>query len=456
MKEGRRKQQLIGIALMLVSVVFYLIWYLHDGVVMTPDSESYIIMQTDREPGYCYYLWLLRTVFGEGKYLDVAVILQCVIAGWACAALTVSLKDRFRLNRWYACGILAVQYGLTLLNRFVAQRRYSYFNSIRTEGLAYSFYVFLILGLIGIIYDKSAKSICKSIFWAVVLTSIRKQMLVGFGLIFLCLLYAWWKDKGRGKAIRYAVVIVLAGLVCTRGIDCVYNYAFRGSFTAHTGDSSFILGNEIYVANETMAENISSDRNREIFLEILSRADKQEYNIRYAGSGWFGLEDHYSNSYDRIKFDVVMVVIREYQNETGVAQELRDSGYHEIAGELMREILVPCIPDLLKLFAVNVISGTITTVLKVHPLLNPIAVLLYILYIALFIWLVRKKSYRKPGCSVLPFAALVLTAIAATIVLTASTIYCQMRYMLYNTGLFYQAGLIMLAEACRVKNEKDF
>ncbi len=109
---------------------------------------------------------------------------------------------------------------------------------------------------------------------------------------------------------------------------------------------------------------------------------------------------------------------------------------------------MPCLPDLLRIFAVNVISGLITTVLKVHPVLNVVAMLLYLAYIGLFLWLVKKGSYHKADTSLL-FAALVMISLVATIVLTSATIYCQMRYMLYNTGLFYQAGLIMLYEALR-------
>ena len=155
-------------------------------------------------------------------------------------------------------------------------------------------------------------------------------------------------------------------------------------------------------------------------------------------------------SYDRIKFDIVMPVIRAYQDNISMAETDRGDSYNAIAGTIMKEILVPCIPDLLKIFAVNVISGFITTVLKVHPVLNVAALFLYLAYIALFIWLAGKGSYKKEHTSLL-FAALVMIALISTIVLTSATIYCQMRYMLYNTGLFYQAGLIMLYEALQKK-----
>ncbi len=450
MKNDRRKRQVEITVVVLVSVLFYLIWYWHDGVIITPDSDSYMTMQADREPGYCFYLWLMQVIFGNKRYLDAAAVLQCIIAGISTAVFTVSLKKRFRLNNIISFGVWGIQCGLTLLNRFVAQRGYSYFNSIRTEALAYSFYLFLILGLLAILYDRSRKGILTSLIWAVVLTTIRKQMLVSFGLIFLAVIYALWKDKGWKKAILYSAVVVLLGLGSTRLIDCTYNFAFRGVFTTHTGDSSFILGNELYVANVDMAKQIGTDTNRAIFLEILARCDADEYNIQYAGDGWYGLQDHYSMSYDRIKFDIVMPVIRAYQDNISMAETDRGDSYNAIAGTIMKEILVPCIPDLLKIFAVNVISGFITTVLKVHPVLNVAALFLYLAYIALFIWLAGKGSYKKEHTSLL-FAALVMIALISTIVLTSATIYCQMRYMLYNTGLFYQAGLIMLYEALQKK-----
>ena len=124
-------------------------------------------MTSDREPGYCSFLWILRVIFGTNIYLHVAVILQCLIAALAATALTYSLKKRFELNWLISIGILVIQYGITLLNRFVAQRRYSYFNSIETEGIAYSLWVFFFLALLGILYDKNKKSILTAAIWQI-------------------------------------------------------------------------------------------------------------------------------------------------------------------------------------------------------------------------------------------------------------------------------------------------
>jgi hypothetical protein len=421
---------------------------MHDGVIMTVDGPSYINMETNREPGYCSFLWILRNIFGEDSYLNVVVVIQCIVAGISAYVLTVRLKERFDLKWGWAICILLCQYGMTLLNRFVAQRRYSYSCGIQTEGLTFSLWIFFFVALIGVVYDKDNKSIIKCLFWSIILVSIRKHMLITFILLFLSLVYIWWKDKKWLKTVGLSLLVIIIGFCGTKLIDCTYNYAQRVVFAPHTGDSSFIFGTEVYLANEDMASYISSDVNRELFLKILEKADENRYNTQYReGDGWQQVEDHYTASYDRIKFDVVNVVIREYQDSLGIPDDEREENSNSILSEMMKELIVPCIPGLVRLFVCNVISGFIITVLKVHRYLNVAAFFLYVAYIAVLIWLIKNKTYKHEENSVVPLAILVLLAIVVNIGLTSATIYCQMRYMLYNTALFYQAGLLMLLES---------
>ena len=452
----RDKKKAVWVGVFIVSAVFYLLWYLQDGIILTEDAPSYINMTSDREPGYCSFLWILRVIFGTNIYLHVAVILQCLIAALTATALTYSLKKRFELNWLISIGILVIQYGITLLNRFVAQRRYSYFNSIETEGIAYSLWVFFFLALLGVLYNKNKKSILTAAIWAVVLISIRKQMLVTLPLIFLCILYVRFMDKRKWYLVlAEAILVVVLSYAGVVFVDCSYNLASRGVFEQHTGDSSFILGTEIYLADVGMADAMEDEQHKEIFLEIMRRADEMQYNLAYAGKGWHNIEDHYSLSYDRIKFDIVNVVIREYQEKNGIPQEQWEEYYHEVAGTLMKELLPESIPNLIKLFFCNVIHGMITTVLKVHPVLNWGALFLYVAYISVFIFLWQRQSYKMVSASALPFAAITLISILGTVGLTSITIYCQMRYMLYNTPLFYQAGLIMLVEGWKAFVNKN-
>lgn len=460
MKEvQKRREWTVGMILFLMSLLFYLFWYLFDGIIMTEDAPSYIQMQSDREPGYCLYLWLFRGIFGAEVGLHAAVIGQCVIAAMAAYAITRTLGRLFSLSWFGSVGVLVIQYGITLLNRFVAQRRCSYFNSIETEGLAYSLWVFYFLCILGVWFQRDKKSLAGAIVWSVVLISIRKQMLITLVILFLVVLISYYRKEGWKKAaisVLLTCVIVLAG---TRFIDCGYNWMVRGEFAPHTGDSSFILGTELYLADKEMAQYIQDVDNRALFLEIMRRAEEKEYNIAYAGKGWQAIEDHYSSAYDRIKFDIVMAVIREHQEAQGIAVADRETDYNRIAGSMMRDLLMPSVPELLRLFVCNVIHGLITTVLKVHHLLNWVALFLYVFYgITVFYVIMLPRKYNSAeNCLTMAgeFALIVLLAIVVNVCFTSLTIYCQMRYMLYNTGLFYQAWWIMLLQICRYwKNQK--
>lgn len=456
MTEQKRKKiewkyWLIGI----VSFGFYVLWYLLDGIIQTPDANSYISMEANREPGYCMYLAFFRVLFPADCYLDAAVLVQCLIAAVAAAAICKELQKRFALHDLQMLCILMVQYGLTLLNRFVAQRRYSYFNSIETEGITYSLWIFLFVCLIRILYDAQKKDIIQALIWCVVLTTIRKHMLISFGLFFLVIFYVEWKNKKWKKGLIQAVVLLVLGLSLMKLLDYSYNYATRGVFASHTGDSLFILGTEIFVADTEMVSRIEKEEYQQLFLEIMKRADEKQYNLKYAESGWRNIERHYSNSYDRIKFDIINVTLNEYLDEIGMVQPQREEVYNEITAAMMKALLPACIQDMARISYGNVLHGFITTVLKVHPLLNLPALGLYMLYLGIFIYLIRQKSYVKVPASVLPFAGLVMLAIVANVFLTAVTIYSQMRYMLYNTGLFYQAGFLMLIETARIRRVKE-
>lgn len=444
--QEKKKQVTICVILFVASLLFYLLWYAVDGIILTEDAPSYINMQSDREPGYCLYLLMFRRLLPADMYLHAAVIGQCIIAAIAACAITIRLKTLFSLNWFGGAGILAVQYGITLLNRFVAQRRYSYYNSIETEGLAYSLWVFYMLCLLGILYENNRKSYIGAVVWSVILISIRKQMLISLIILFFVIIFSLLREKGWKRAFTYALLACVLGFAGTKLVDCSYNLIVRGEFTSHTGDSSFILGTELYLADADMEKYIQDDERREIFREIIRRADEKQYNIAYAGKGWQATEDHYSSAYDRIKFDIVMVVIREYQQEHGIGEADMEADYNRVAGTMMKELLIPCIPGLVRLYVCNVIHGLITTVLKVHPILNWAALIVYLLYggtAAAYVGLSRRKR-DSAVTNPIPFAGLVLFSIVVNVCFTSLTIYCQMRYMLYNTGLFYQAWWICI------------
>lgn len=54
MTDSRKKRMILYSVLFAVSAVFYLFWYWHDGIIITPDAQSYIDMISARDPGYSF------------------------------------------------------------------------------------------------------------------------------------------------------------------------------------------------------------------------------------------------------------------------------------------------------------------------------------------------------------------------------------------------------------------
>lgn len=100
MKDQMNKKTLQSGILILVSMLFYLYFAWHDGVVICEDSPTYINMNITREPLYPLLLEIMRRIFGE-NYLFATVVFQSILA--ALAAVSIPLFFKREQNISYIC-----------------------------------------------------------------------------------------------------------------------------------------------------------------------------------------------------------------------------------------------------------------------------------------------------------------------------------------------------------------
>ena len=205
------------------------------------------------------------------------------------------------------------------------------------------------------------------------------------------------------------------------------------------------------MADIEMADYITNEEYRQLFLEILEAADEKAYNKKYATGSAFAMQEHYSLCYDRIKFDIVNPGIRAYQDKLGIPQEQREAHASIVLSELVHNLMRPTISSIVKLFWINVIQGLVVTVsFKKHTLLYLYALVIYLFFIGSEIYLITKKNYKT-----LFISFICLISILGNVAITSATIYCQTRYMLYNTALFYQVGLLILLALIQERHENE-
>ena len=71
----------------LLPVLFFAGIWLFGTTGLYNDSNQYIAMHIHREPLYPFFLWIVRSLAGEGTYLEIARFFQNVLAAYSVIRL---------------------------------------------------------------------------------------------------------------------------------------------------------------------------------------------------------------------------------------------------------------------------------------------------------------------------------------------------------------------------------
>ena len=201
---------------------------------------------------------------------------------------------------------------------------------------------------------------------------------------------------------------------------------------------------------------------RMLYLEIMEQADEQQLLYPYAEPGWLPVSSHFADSYDAIGYGIINPVIADYTRENFYYAEVEAAlKYDEICERMVRTLLGQDKMPLTLIWAYNIWKGFVNSIARATSLLNLYAIAAYLLTgtMALYLIIQKKKllkaeqqiqgaaEYRNRIEQIehsLLFAFIVMTGIAVNSVAVGLTIFTQPRYMLYNMGLFYTAGCMLL------------
>lgn len=434
-----------------ICLLFYLFFAFYDGVVIAVDSPTYIGMDLAREPLYPLFLLLLRTLFGEGPlYLQLAVVFQSLLAGFAAYSLARFFQKTFRLGRAVTSLMAFIPLAVSLLCRFAAGRASMFTNSILTEGICLSLWLLFFRCLLAYCFaedkKKAGKQLALACLLAVLLISSRKQMLACLPVL---LLAVFGKTAARSlrknwkAGLLRAVLCVFLILLSTGLLDRCYNFALRGEFVRHSSDNRFLATMVFYTAQREDAAYIDDARVQELFLSIYGTCQQGGFLSHSAGEGWLARVTHFGDHYDHIQIDTLWPMARAYANtltSDPVAQEFEtDALMDAMTGALLPHTWSRLLPVL----ADNLLSGLVTTVAQRTPILlwYTAAAYLSFLGLALFLWL-RSNDRRAPVCALLTLAGILIN-----VTVVSAVIFCQTRYTIYNMPLFYMTGLLMLTQA---------
>lgn len=433
-------------AILAVALLFYLFFAAYDGAVICVDSPSYINMDISREPFYPLFLAFLRTVFyRQGDfYLTAAAFLQSVLAAVAAWSLADFLRKEFKLSALMGFFLLAMPLATSLLCRFAAQRSSMYSNSILTEGIACSLYLLFARFLLDYCFHQKRKCLILACVISFILISTRKQMYLSLILLVICLVYVCLKTKYYKKGMLAVICCSAAILGGSILLDCGYNFILRDSFSGHSSDNRFLATMVFYNVERSDAEAIGDPEAKELFERIYDICEEGGYLKDSAGNGWYQRVTHFAEHYDNIQIDTMWAAIREYvyanyDDDPSALEERVDA-----LTQKMINALLPCVRTQLVLtFFDNYLYGLVTTVAQLTPVLVIYSILIYLAYIILLLWNLKKEGLN--ALSVL--GIFTLLSIAGNVAVVAALIFPQTRYTIYNMPLFYISGLLLFVNA---------
>lgn len=439
-----KNDKLFSLFMLLISLAFYLFFAFYDGAVICVDSPSYISMSISREPFYPMFLAFFRWIFsnlGEDFYLTPAVYIQSILAAISCWSLAAFLTQKFHVSKFFSMIILFIPMAVSLLCRFAAQRGSMYSNSILTEGITISLYLLFFRFLLEYVTSHTRKSLFICCILAFVLISTRKQMVISLAMLMISVCIVSFSEKKYRQGLINTILCALCVLLSTTFLDFGYNYVLRGEMIRHSSDTRFITTMAFYTAEKSDADYIENEDIRKLFVDIYDICEENGFLKHSAGKGWLNRVSHFGDNYDHIQIDTMWPLVNDFAKNhwsDGIIDLNKNAD--RIMNIIDQSVIPHNIPEIIATFMDNFLSGLVTTVAQRNSLLIWYSIFIYIIYLLLLFYHIRKRESRF----IILFSSLTLLSLLLNVGLVSLVIFCQTRYTIYNMALFYISLVLML------------
>lgn len=442
MAENRRKSIGILIGLLFFFVGMFAVY----GVGVYNDSEQYITMHIHREPLYPLFLAFFRVLAGENTGLVLAALIQNVLAAFSIFFLVEYLQRKFSLHLFEELILVILSLMPHLITRYASALHIFMENSIMSEALCIPLFNFFIFYTLRMIWEGKRRDVIGSLVFAFLLSMTRGQMMSAI-LIWLVVICLKMLSEKQYKKLLYPVLVT----VCVFGLRSLsvhtYNYCVTGYFMGNTYGQVNTLTNVIYACDKEDGEVFAEGTlERSFFDQFYDEADALGYNYKYAGDTYTKKAAHLEASHDNLKFEVLEADMSAYYFGLGqVDYYMQSRMSDEMAGRMLTELLPKCFGQWLQNYLILCSYGFIRSIAVVHPLINGLALFLYLAAVVTAVWTFWKDRTSK-AVYMMGFALLFIVANACA---TSLTIMCLSRYMIYGFSLFYMAFFLLLTEGIK-------
>lgn len=440
--ETVKKRKTNSIVLLTGLLVYFLGMLLFNGVGIYNDSEQYITMHIHREPLYPLFLAFFRTFMGKG-YLTAAAVVQSAAVAYGIYLLSEYLTGHFALKIWQEYVLVGIQLLPHLMTRYISALHIFLENSVMSEALCIPLFQFYLYFVLRMLFDGRKRDLWLSLLFAYLLSLTRGQMMVTI-LVWMLIVMVRQIIEKRYRKLLLPVLVVLLTFGLRSLTTHVYNYAVTGYFMGNTYGKVNTLTNVIYACDKEDGEVFpEGSLERRFFEQFYEQADAMKANYRYGGDTFRERAEHLEECHDALKFQVLEANLSAYYFGLGEVDYYEQSSMSdEMAGIMLQKLLPVCLGQWLYDYVLLCTYGFIRSIAVVHPAVNPVAWLLYVLAVIL---VVRELRLHRSSDR-MAFMGVALLFIIGNVCAASLTIMCLSRYMIYGFAPFYMALFLLLIQ----------
>lgn len=448
--------------LLIVLAALFLGMFAVFGPGVYNDSDQYIKMHIHREPLYPLFLLCLRALFGE-VWLTAMGIIQNLLAAFSIWLFAEYMAKKFSLRFFEEIVVVLLGIMPHMVTKYFSSLHLFITNSVMSEALCIPLFTIFLLECFKILTDgeQSAdeiQSVWPALILALLLSLTRSQMMPAILLWAVCVCAKLFVVRVRNGALTLrlvgAVLLIVAAAFFGRSMAVKsYNLAFNGRFINNTYGTVNTLTNILYASDREDGDNIKDEEARAFFYQMYDLTEARQANYKYAGDSWKEKAEHIEQWHDTVKYEMIEDVFYQTYDKTVTSDYITQNLMaDEAAGKIIAGVLPECFGQWFADYLLIAGYGLIRSIAVIHPVINWIALFLYLSAIAMTIWRIRsslREEGRISGSAWL--MALSLLAIAANVFAVSITIMALSRYMIYGFSVFYTAYFILLVEWLRTK-----
>jgi len=320
-----------------------------------------------------------------------------------------------------------------------------------TEGLTFPFHMFFTACMLQGLFSETKKKqyYIAAFFLSLFLVLTRNQMLVTFAVWCVVIGFEILRSR-RWKQLLWLCLAVVLFFAGRSGFNHIYNKTMHKGYVGADTGSYNMLTTFLYLSDKEDEALLENEEHKALFRTMHDQMEAEGMTLADAPEGILGKAYHYEEYYDAIGFGIQQPCLFEYAAQKGLPEGQQLNEVVHTAARINSALFPKLAGKYVSNYLATVASGLTRSVSASGIIMGIYSIFIYLLAIILMVYLFKKNRQSKAAL----FMAFALLMICANVFATALMIMCLSRYMIYNTALFYIAGLMCLCELYGYKKKR--